>query len=135
MNQSGGITAHTIQTLNVIHMPAQVQAAPRPVPVWAGMTFFERGEVLANVGYPGEQEFTFDTDFMYLRLILQNSRSIVGNARVLEVFKQGRLLPMNNDWSGGTAERNKHGRYSSSPPRRMTSPALRKALRRASCGA
>jgi hypothetical protein len=110
VNQSGGIAAHTIHTVNVIQLPAQVQAPPRALPVSAGMTFFSRGEVLANVGYPGEQEFTFNTDrFIYLRLIPQNGRPNVGNAHVLEVFKKGRPLPMNNNWSSGTAERNKHG--------------------------
>jgi hypothetical protein len=110
VNQSGGIAAHTIHTVNYIQMPAQVTAPRQPVPVSAGMAFFPRGEVLANMGNPGEQEFRFDTDrFMYLRLIPQNGRPSVGNARVLEVFNQARPLPMNNDWNGGTAQRNKHG--------------------------
>ncbi|MEJ1968425.1 MAG: hypothetical protein WDN03_07285 [Rhizomicrobium sp.] len=111
VNQSGGIAAHTIQTLNVIHMPAQVQAPRQPLPVSAGMTFFPRGEVLANMGNPGEQEYRFDTDrFVYLRLIPQNGRPSVGNVRVIEVFNQAHLLPMNNgNWNGGIAQRNKHG--------------------------
>lgn len=111
VNQSGGIAAHTIHTVNVIQLPAQVTAPRQPLPVSAGMTFFDRDEVLANMGYPGEQEYRFDTDrFMYLRLIPQNGRASVGNARVLEVFNQARPLPMNNDnWSSGIAQRNKHG--------------------------
>jgi hypothetical protein len=111
VNQSGGVAAHTIQNLNIIQLPAQTTGTSNPPSASVGIPFFDHGEVLANVGHPGEQEFTFDTEqFMYLRLIPQNSRSSVGNARVLEVFNKARPLPMNNNnWAQGISERNKYG--------------------------
>jgi len=108
VNQSGGIAAHTIHTLNV-HLPPSAPV-PQALPVSAGMTFFSVGEALANAGFPGEQEFTFDTTrFTYLRLIPPSNQPRVGLPHVLNVFKQARVLPMSDNWSGATAVRNRHG--------------------------
>jgi hypothetical protein len=107
-NQSGGIAANNIHTIN-IHPPANVRM-PRALPVSAGMTFFKDGEPLANEGHPGEQEFTFDTErFIYLRLSPPSNQPRIGKARALEVFKQARVIPMAENWSGSTAALNRHG--------------------------
>jgi hypothetical protein len=107
INQSGGIAANTIHNLH-IHPPATTAPA-QPLPVSAGMTFFGDGEALASEGFPGEQEFTFDTaHFIYLRLLAQSNQPRVGKSRVLEVFKQARVIPMAENWSA-TAALNRHG--------------------------
>ncbi|HEX5280852.1 MAG TPA: hypothetical protein VFW28_12305 [Micropepsaceae bacterium] len=108
VNQAGGIAAHTIHTVNVHVLPPE--RVPQAVPVSAGMTFFPTGEALANAGFPGGQGFTFDTTrFAYLRLLSPSNQQRVGLPRVLEVFKQGRVRPLSENWIPAAIDRNRHG--------------------------
>jgi hypothetical protein len=101
VNQSGGIAANNIHTIN-IHPPASVRM-PRALPVSAGMKFFAAGDVL------GDRGETFNAErFVYLRLIPASNHPPIGMPRLLEVFKQAKLIPMSDRWSG-TATRNRHG--------------------------
>lgn len=106
LNQSGGVTAHHIETLNVtMHTPAE---QPRALPVSAGMTFVGMDDVLAHMGPNGNARYAFDTEhFIYLRLIPLSGPQ-VGLPDLLKSFKQARILPMHHNWSG-TAERNRCG--------------------------
>lgn len=107
VNQSGGIVAHHIQTINI--MPADSSLAAHALPVSAGMTFAGMDDVLAHMGASGQEKYKFNTmQFVYLRLIPPNNRPPLGMPRLLEVFKQARILPMSHSWSG-TAARNKCG--------------------------
>lgn len=110
VNQSGGVAAQSIGVVNVYH-GATHQAELPQAPTSAGMAFFQPGEVLASVGQPGEQEFTFDTErFVYMRLIpAPLDARVVGLPLVREVFNGGRVRPLSMQWSGARFWRNQHG--------------------------
>ncbi|HEY8948689.1 MAG TPA: hypothetical protein VIM56_07370 [Rhizomicrobium sp.] len=79
-------------------------AAPMPGP----SLFFKRGEVLASLGEPEDnQHLSFRSpQVAYLRLI--SSGNAPGNAKVLSAVRQGRFLPMIPQ-DGGTFLRNEDG--------------------------
>jgi hypothetical protein len=110
VNQSGGVTAHTVhQTFN-IHAPT-VDTTPvlRPPPTRAGMLFFQPGEILGNVGFPGEHEYFFEGErALYLRLIPMGQHDQITQTRLQEVFRNRIPCPFSLTF-GGTYSRNKHG--------------------------
>lgn len=106
-NQSGGIAAHHIETIN-IHTHGHT-VMPQALPISAGMTFMGLDEVLAHMGASGHEQYQFNTQrFIYLRLIPPGNVTPLGTPQLWEVFKQARMLPMSERWSG-TAVRNKCG--------------------------
>jgi hypothetical protein len=121
VNQSGGIAAQHIETIN-IHAHTR-PAMPRALPVSAGMTFMGLTEVLTHMGAGGHEQYEFDTQhFIYLRLIPQGNTTPMSTPELWEVFKQARILPMSERWSG-TAVRNKCGAmyYVEVEPKKITS--------------
>lgn len=111
INQSGGIAAHTINvhTINIQGPPVSSAAPYAEVTDSAGMTFFRPGEILANVGYPGEQEFTFAGEqAMYLRVFAHGNYQPIGLAKLQDIFDRQKPCPFSLT-VGGIAVRNKYG--------------------------
>jgi hypothetical protein len=91
---------------------SSVEPQPFPeAPVGANPAmFFERDEVLAGFGYPGEQEYRLDGEkFAYLRLFPSHANQpSVGLARLTTIFEARKPYPMSMTIGGLTA-RNRYG--------------------------
>ncbi len=121
VNQSGGIAAHHIETIN-IHTHGHT-VMPQALPISAGMAFMGLDEVLAHMGASGHEQYQFNTQrFIYLRLIPPSNVTPLGTPQLWEVFKQARMLPMSERWNG-MAVRNKCGAmyYIEGKPKEITS--------------
>lgn len=106
LNQSGGIAAHHIGTINIVN---PVGAVPEALPVSAGMTFVGLDDVLSHMGPLGNEKYHFNTKrFIYLRLRPAGNVVPMPTPRLLDAFNKARILPMSERWSG-TAVRNKCG--------------------------
>ncbi|MGN6148068.1 MAG: HNH endonuclease signature motif containing protein [Rhizomicrobium sp.] len=110
VNQVGGITAHTVnQTFNINTSLSSATPVPTTAPTKAGMLFFRPGEVLANVGFPGEQQYTFEgARAHFLRLFVAGPHSSVTQARLQEIFRGQYPCPMSLN-IGHLYSRNEHG--------------------------
>src|SRR5580692_657611 len=107
VNQSGGIVAQKIETINIFGSPSA--NSPSALPVSAGMVFAGLPDVLAHMGASGKEKYAFDTArFVYLRLIPQDNSAPMATPRLMEVFNGLHIHPMSDHWSG-TVVRNKCG--------------------------
>ena len=116
-NQSGGITAHTINIYAAQPSRAPIESsAPEPEPFpeaspsYNRAVYFQPNEILATVGYPGEQEYRVKGEkLVYLRLFPTYSGQIpVGLAKLTRVFETRRPCPMSMT-IGGVTGRNHWG--------------------------
>jgi len=79
------------------HVEAVRQQTPFPEAPAAGIPaiYFQPNEVLANAGYPGEQQFQFPYDKMaYIRLFPTYQSARIGRAKLVPIFEARKPCPM-----------------------------------------
>ena len=88
--------------------------------------FFPSGTVIAEVGYPGEQEYRFEGEMaIYLRLYPKHVVPAVGRARLRTIVESRRLLlPMAPSMVGGLVGRNDYGYVTIDPIHSNTTRAI-----------
>jgi hypothetical protein len=113
-NQSGGITAHTINiyagepsaALIESSTPQPPEPFPEASPSYNRAVYFQPNEVLATVDHPGEQEYRLRGEkLVYLRLFpTYSGQPSVGLARITHVFENQKPYPMSMTVGGVPGE-------------------------------
>jgi hypothetical protein len=91
------------------HPALRDNSFPKADALRAPAFYFARGQTLATFGYPGEQEYTFESErAAFIRLFPSQYHPPIGLAKMTELFQKRIVQPM-SPTIGGLAARNTFG--------------------------